>query len=554
MCGICGFWDPSGAAAPDRDVLARMIAALTHRGPDDSGAFVDDGAAVALGFRRLSIIDLSAAGHQPMSNGGEDVWIVFNGEVYNFAGLRAELEANGCEFRSQTDTEVVLNAYQAWGEACIGRFTGMFAFVIWDRRRRRLFAARDRLGIKPLYYSTAGGRFAFASELKALLEMPGFDRRVDAAALRSFLQHGYVSAPASIFRSARSLPPGCTLTWTAGEPAPRIERYWRVESFYAPVARDEGEAGDELDGLLRRAVLQHLVSDVPLGAFLSGGLDSSLVVALMRQATSAEVRTFTVGFDEAAYDESRFAERVARHLGTTHTALRVTAVEAKAAVAKLPVLYDEPFADSSQIPTYLVSKLTREHVTVALSGDGGDELFCGYSRYADMASWQRLWHIPSFARALAGGALRALPVPERVSLAARGLAMSTPSDFYDFYVSVWRPHEIAALAPALGQVNREAATDGMPATAPLLDTLMLRDFLGYLPNDILTKVDSCGRIRDAPAALDEVERRNLQVSAAACSPAVRAGRAHRAPQTGIRDPARRLAPRRSQMAHRRAPR
>lgn len=487
MCGICGFWDPSATRSVDRDLLASMQAALRHRGPDDSGALVDDANAMALGFRRLAILDLSPAGHQPMTDGDSGVWIVFNGEVYNHAELRSELEAKGCTFSSRSDTETILKAYRVWGDRCIERFIGMFAFVIWDRPQRRVFAARDRLGIKPFYYSTADRRFAFASELGSLALLPWIDRAVDPAALREYLSRGYICAPRSILRSVRMLPPGHSLAWRAGESEPSVRRYWSALDHYAPstAKRSDDDWADELDALLRSAVKYRLLSDVPLGAFLSGGVDSSAVVAMMRQVTSDEVKTFTIGFGEAEYDESQHAEAVARHLGTTHTTMMVSPADVRALIPRLPEIAGEPFADSSQLPTYLLSKLTREHVTVALSGDGGDELFCGYDSYRRLARWQHAWAVPAPLRRGVGRLARLVP-NRRIALAGEGLALPEPVSFSKHYASVWRASEIDALAPDLrAAIEPLPALDGMP----LLDALMLTDILTYLPNDVLQKVD-----------------------------------------------------------------
>lgn len=491
MCGICFIWNRDGAAV-DRDLLRRMTDSMSHRGPDDSGLIFDDVRGVGCGFRRLSILDLSVAGHQPMSTPDGTLTIVFNGEVYNYAEIREQLRARGYAFRSNSDTEVILQAYAEWGEDAVQRFIGMFAVVIWDRKARRVFAARDRLGVKPLYYAADGRRLAVASELKPLMLLGGVNRTVDAGSLQQFLGQGYISAPRSILQGVRSLPPGHLLRFAEGDAEPSIAQYWSPLQAYSGTQRARyGDCADHLDELLRSAVKYRLLSDVPLGAFLSGGVDSSVVVALMRQVTTSEVRTFTVGFEEEEHDESKYAEAIARHLGTTHTSLQVTATEAKQVIPEISKYYDEPFADSSQIPTLLLSKITRQHVTVALSGDGGDELFCGYDGYRRMASWQRLWRIPSAARKSSAAVLNALPVSPYIRLAGRGLAAETPTRFYyGYYTSVWRPHEIRRLLPWSNSTSADCVPPlDLPAASPLLDRLMLHDMANYLPNDILTKVD-----------------------------------------------------------------
>lgn len=510
MCGFVAWLDTRGGI--DHDRLVAMRDTLSHRGPDDTGVFRSPGGTVGLGFRRLSIIDTSPSGHQPMSTADGSMHIVFNGEVYNFGELREELSTLGHEFRSRTDTEVVLHAYQEWGENCVKRFIGMFSFAIWSENQRRLFAARDRLGIKPLYYAATSSRLLLASELKALEASPDFDRRLDPSALREYLSRGYVCSPRSIFAAARSLPPGHTLTWTHDVPLPTIRRYWNPLDHYAAgvavTSRREEELVEELDALLRSAVKYRLISDVPLGAFLSGGVDSSVVVALMREVGNANVKTFTIGFHEAAFDEADHAEGIARHLGTSHTRLVATQRDARSVISRLPMTYDEPFADSSQIPTCLVSQLTRQHVTVALSGDGGDELFCGYENYRRMERWQRAWALPQWLRESAHRV--GLLVPhERARLAFHGLALPTIVEFADYYASVWRPHEIDRLVPGLRGLTNDVSSS-LPADAPVLDRLMLVDIQRYLPHDILTKVDRASMSVGLEARVPLLDHRVVQ--------------------------------------------
>jgi asparagine synthase (glutamine-hydrolysing) len=393
MCGICGlaYEDPS-RKLPE-GLIDRMTDTLEHRGPDDRGTFEEEG--VGLGHRRLSIIDLSAAGRQPMANEDGSLLLVFNGEIYNFRELRRDLRARGHVFSSRTDTEVILHLYEEKGEACLAELRGMFAFALWDRRRRRLFAARDRAGQKPLVWAELDGTVLFASELKALLEEPSFPKEVDPSAVHHYLTYQYIPSPLTIFRRARKLPAAHYLTWDGGRV--KTERYWSLH--YVPKLRlgSLQAYSERFLEIFDEAVRLRLVSDVPLGAFLSGGVDSSAVVASMSRASAAPVKTFSIGFSEKDYDEVRFARKVAERYGTEHEEM---VVEPKA-LEILPDLvraYNEPFADSSAVPTYYVSQLTRRHVTVALSGDGGDEAFAGYLRYAvdRFLSWYL--RLPAFVR------------------------------------------------------------------------------------------------------------------------------------------------------------
>ncbi len=493
MCGIAGIVDRKGL--PDRADLEAARDSLAHRGPDDARTYVNPCGEAALLFRRLSIIDLSAVANQPLANEDERRWIVFNGEIYNFPTLRAELERAGHRFRSHSDAEVILHGYEEWGEACVDRFVGMFAFAIWDEDARTLFAARDRLGIKPLYYQETSDGVRFASELKALVALPGGPQRIDQAALWHYLARGYVSPPRTIYAEARSLPPAHHLTWSASRGGVRIERYWDPIAAY-----DRGrarldtpsmdEATEALDGLLRDAVRLRLVSDVPIGAFLSGGLDSSTVVALMAQVADSKVRTFTIGFEAREHNEAPFAKAIAAHLGTDHTELYATEQQALDFIPRLADHYDEPFADSSALPTYLVCLLARQQVTVALSGDGGDELFGGYRHYETVERrLNRARRIPGFARewiAKAAGTSR----HSRAQRALVSLPLAAQTEaFFDYFTSLWRPMELAKLAPDLppapglpaGRLDDRAATHLM--------TFSLSDLQRYLPDDILTKVD-----------------------------------------------------------------
>ncbi|HEU0054864.1 MAG TPA: asparagine synthase (glutamine-hydrolyzing), partial [Longimicrobium sp.] len=390
MCGLAGVFDARPRAPGEQRRLAgRMAATLAHRGPDDGGDWEDAAAGVALGFRRLAIFDLTAEGRQPMASASGRFAIAFNGEVYNHPELRRELEREGARFRGHSDTEVMLSAFERWGvEAAVRRFVGMFAFALWDGRARRLHLCRDRLGIKPLYLRQGGGRVAFASELRALLADPEFAPEVDRGALAAYLRHLYVPAPRSILRGVTKLPPGTILTIAdPAAPLPEPVPYWSVEDVAREAAErpfegSDEEAADEAERVIGDAVALRMRADVPFGAFLSGGIDSSLVVALMQARSPRPVRTFTIGFDRPEHDERAHADAVARHLGTEHLCLPVSGDDALALVPDLAGICDEPLADPSLLPTFLVSRLARGHVTVALSGDGGDELFAGYVRYA----------------------------------------------------------------------------------------------------------------------------------------------------------------------------
>jgi asparagine synthase (glutamine-hydrolysing) len=492
MCGIAGIADVTGRPV-DRALLQAMTAVQAHRGPD--GEAVVCRGAVGLGHRRLAIIDLST-GDQPMTSDDGRLWIVFNGEIYNFRELRRELEASGVRFRTQSDTEVVLRAYEAHGLACVNRLRGMFAFAILDERARRLVLARDRVGIKPLVYSWDGRRLLFASEIKGILEDAAVARELDRDALGEYLTYHYVPAPRTIFASVRKLPPASTLVLPLDGGAPEISRYWRLR--FAPEPRtSEAEWIERLEAELADAVRSHMISDVPIGAFLSGGMDSSTVVALMAQASPTPIRTFSIGFDEADFDELRFARQVAARYGTDHYEL-VVKPSALDVLPKLAWHLDEPFADSSAIPTYYVAKITREHVTVALSGDGGDENFAGYRRYARaMALGARMDRSPArLARPLLRLGSHLLPVGAP-GQAYAGLLGAGPLERYARLITYERPEtlrraltddwaDVAARVSAVASFGRLTAESGSPDPVSTLQDI---DILTYLPDDILAKVD-----------------------------------------------------------------
>ena len=498
-------------------VLDAMGRAVRHRGPDAGAQFWDEGAGLGLVHQRLAIQDLSPAGAQPMRSASGRFVIIFNGEIYNFHSLRAELEGLGHQFRGHSDTEVMLAAFEQWGiESAVEKFAGMFAFALWDRERSRLWLARDRMGEKPLYYGWHGKAFLFASELKALHAVPGFDPEINRDALTLLLRHNYIPAPHSIYRGIHKLLPAHCLCLDLATPGPRDvhpEPYWSLEEAFAQEAdfKDEDTAVDRLEQLLGDVIEEQMVADVPLGAFLSGGIDSSTVVALMQQRASRPVRTFTIGFEEDGFNEAEHAAAVAAHLGTEHTELYVTPQDALDVIPRLPTIYDEPFADSSQIPTFLVSRMTREHVTVAVSGDGGDELFAGYDRYpASLRAWDRLRGAPGLRATLeravlalpdrlSGAAARAFSSNQR-RLSAPGLAeklarerawrrADSLQEFYRQRIGYWTdPADVVIDGREPGYV----LTDPLPgrvAGTSLLKQLQWLDLHSYLPDDILTKVD-----------------------------------------------------------------
>lgn len=492
MCGIAGIVRSDGAPA-GVELLRAMTTVLAHRGPDGDGFFCEG--PVGLGHRRLAIIDL-ATGDQPMASDDGSSVIIFNGEIYNFRELRRELEGRGATFRTRSDTEVILRAYEAWGVECLSRLRGMFAFAIWDKARRRLLLARDRVGIKPLVYAWDGRRLLFGSEIKALLEDAAVSRELDWEALRDFLTHHYISSPRTIFRSIRKLPPASYLVLDLDRPEPEVHRYWDLR--FVPDSRPT--EADWLDGLrwhLTDAVRSHLVSDVPIGAFLSGGVDSSAVVALMAQATEGRVRTFSIGFDEGDFDELAHAREVARRYDTQHFEYVVKA-NALEMLPRLAWQFDEPFADSSALPTYYVSKITREHVTVALSGDGGDENFVGYTRYARAQRLhERLDTFPAIlARPLLRLAARLLP-PGARGQGYLDMLGAPPVDRYFKLVAYQRSEGLRKLLSAGAREHiepvvtpalfRKLAAEG--PRADYVSTLQYLDIHSYLPEDILTKVD-----------------------------------------------------------------
>jgi asparagine synthase (glutamine-hydrolysing) len=514
MCGLAGFYSPQGCGeAAGRDILGRMGQTIVHRGPDQGGVWIDPEAGIGLSSRRLAIIELSAAGDQPMVSHSGRFALSYNGEIYNHRDLRHELEEShkAPNWRGSSDTETLLAGFEEWGvEATLQRAVGMFALALWDRQERRLTLARDRLGEKPLYYGWQGqGRdraFLFGSELKALACHPSFGGDIDREALADYVRDAYVSAPYSIYRNIFKLLPGCVLTLSgAGEP--EVKPYWSAAEVIERGlsdrdALDEREAIDELERLLAQAAAGQMIADVPVGAFLSGGLDSSTVVAFMQRASSIPVQTFTAGSADPRYDEAPFAREMARHLGTDHHEIVISGEDTLAVVPKLPFIYDEPFADSSQVPAFLISQLARTRVTVALTGDGGDELFAGYDKYPRTERlWSHIRNVPRPLRSATGAALGVVPVKvwngigklanlerphstlsDQVRKGARLLAARSPKEVGRTFSDRWEGRNIVVGATARSDDRKDYPLG--PAEA-----VMAMHLEQYLPDDLLVKVD-----------------------------------------------------------------
>jgi len=515
MCGLTGFWNFKASMSHEDlcQTVESMAVAISHRGPDSAGVWVDSNVGIALGHRRLAIIDLSEAGHQPMiSRSGRSV-IVYNGEIYNTADLRTELAAKGCEFRGHSDTEVILEACELWGvKATCQRLIGMFSFALWDRASKKLLLTRDRLGIKPLYWGFNQGTLFFGSQLKSFISHPHFKSELDTGALTSYFRFNYVPTPYSIFKEIQKLPAATLLTIDAnGQVSDTL--FWDFKTVVqqglsARSVQSESELVEELDVLLRDAVKRRMIADVPLGAFLSGGIDSSTVVALMQAQSSSPIKSFSIGFSEEAYNEAKYAAKVAEYLGTEHHECYLSALEAQAIIPELSNWFDEPFADVSQIPTFLVSKIARQHVTVSLSGDGGDELFAGYNRYLlGHRIWQKLTLLPMWLKKMGSGGIRKIDAKywdKLNTFLPRGLCPPLMGDkaykladllmmpdrqaFYCSLVNIWDQ-------PANLVLGAEE-TPPYPWREPqgihfenAIEEMQFLDTLTYLADDILTKVD-----------------------------------------------------------------
>ena len=545
MCGLTGFWKWRGASRETlRGHAEDMSRQLTHRGPDDSGLWCDEAVGIVLAQRRLSILDLSDAGHQPMHSACGRYVIAFNGEIYNHLDMRKRLAAEGAApaWRGHSDTETVLACFVAWDiERTLQYSVGMFAFAVWDRQQRTLILARDRMGEKPLYYGWFGDTLLFGSELKALKAHPAFKGNVDRDALTLFLRHDCVPAPYTIYQGTFKLCPGNVLRIPID--APRDAQpisYWRYNDAVSkglsePLICSDAEATDELEKQLRTSISAQMLSDVPLGAFLSGGIDSSTIVALMQASSRRPVKTFTIGFEENGYDEAIHAGEVAAHLGTEHTELYVSPADALAVIPQLPSIFCEPFGDSSQVPTFLVSQLTRREVTVALSGDGGDELFGGYNRYlAARTTWRRMLHLPRFARHAVAGALRTISpaawdrlveraeplLPKKWRVATPGdkahklaevLLQSNGQSFFLNVASRWKDPESMVMGA------REPSTlltdaDAWPHTGDLAQWMMAMDAQSYLPDDILVKVDRAAMANSLETRVPMLDHRVVELA------------------------------------------
>jgi asparagine synthase (glutamine-hydrolysing) len=527
VCGITGFWSPSGVSSDNaREILEKMTSIMSHRGPDDSGIWIDAPQGLALGHRRLSVLDLSPAGHQPMISAGQRFVIVFNGEIYNHRELRAALAEEfqlKTTWRGHSDTETLLVAFEYWGvEKTLKKTVGMFAFALWDQETKTLTLARDRMGEKPLYYGWQKGTFVFGSELKALRKHPEFLAQIDRDALSSYFRYGYIPTPLSIFIGIHKLSPGHYLVLKSEDAInfrlPLSKAYWSIEQamdegYKNPFKGDILEASRYLESLLIQSIRGQMLADVSVGAFLSGGVDSSTVVALMQAQSHRPVKTFTVGFHEKEYNEAQHAQAVASHLGCDHTELYVTSAEAMEVIPRLPSLYDEPFADASQIPTFLVSQLARKQVTVSLSGDGGDELFGGYTRYfLSRRLWNKLKVLPiplrkSIKLFLTVPSKQAwnnlfevlnhfLPQELRITLAgdkinklSELLSVQSPEECYRFLVSYWKDPAKELVIGAKEPENIMDRADLWPILNTFEEKMMYFDQRTYLPDDILVKVD-----------------------------------------------------------------
>ena len=530
MCGIVGLWDPEGTRneAEAARLIAGLADPLAHRGPDSAGYWLDHPAGLALGHRRLSIVDLSAEGDQPMVSASGRFVIVTNGEIYNHQALRRELEADGVRFRGHSDTEVMIELIDRQGPLeATKRMAGMFAFALWDRRARRLTLGRDRLGKKPLYLGFAGKALLVASELKAFAAHPDFSRAIDRGALQQFLRRQFIQGPATIWQNVQKLPAGCLLELTAGDLQAccaaaliaRSERYWDLGAIAAASmaerrrpALDESTALDRLDDILGQAVEERMIADVPVGAFLSGGIDSSLVVAMMQRRSPVPVRTFTASFGDAEFDEAAYAREVAERLGTEHHQVEISPEVALGVIPRLADIYDEPFADPSGIPFFHIARFAKERVTVCLSGDGGDESFAGYGRYFMAEKLERhlgrlpgsarrplAWLMTSIPPARLDGLLQRLPMPESFGLRGKAsadrlhklAALLAPDDPDQRYrrmtsLSVLPDDVVLGVEAEIALLSRPLEAGGLE---DLLHRMMLCDTLEYLPDDVLVKVD-----------------------------------------------------------------
>jgi asparagine synthase (glutamine-hydrolysing) len=498
MCGLTGVFALQEAKSADflEATATAMNAAIAHRGPDSRAIWVEEESGVALAHRRLAIVDLSPGGYQPMHSPTGRYAIAFNGEIYNFLEIKKTLQDKGHQFKSQSDTEVLLAAIEEWGvEQALCEVNGMLAFALWDKQEKKLYLARDRMGKKPMYYGFAGKDFVFGSELKALRKHPKFRSEVDRDVLALYTRHNYVPEPWCILKGFYKLPAASFLVLSLGDaelPCPK--KYWDIEKVAVEGARQpyQGSAAEMIDGLddvLGQAVARRMIADVPLGSFLSGGIDSSLVTALMQKNSATPIKTFCIGFEEAGYNEAKDAKKIAQHLGTEHTEFYVSAQEARSVIPDLPYIYDEPFADPSQIPTFCVSRLARQHVTVALSGDGGDEAFAGYSRYHRAQRIAKAFDVlPQSLRHMAGAAIGLYSGGGRVEKFGELLRTRDNAEFYKIMLSYWKaPDALVKGAYEARAIMNDSSQ--LPDLDSFIHQMMYLDMRAYLPDDILVKVD-----------------------------------------------------------------
>ena len=514
MCGITGVWEFKNKSTVSQPMIKSMADTLYHRGPDDSGVYVDEKNNIGFGHRRLSILDLTSQGHQPMLNGDESLCITYNGEVYNFIEIKRELMDKGYEFKSNSDTEVILKAYQEWGIESINKYRGMFAFAIWDKNNEKLTLVRDRAGVKPLYYYYDGDRFLFSSELKAFYKYPEFKKEINFDALALFLQFGYILAPYAIFKNTYKLKPGYYLE-VDREGNLKETKYWDIIDYYLKGSnkKSEDEIERELEQILIESFKYRMVSDVPVGVFLSGGIDSSLVTAILQSQSKTPIKTFTIGFNEKGYNEAHYAKKIAEYLKTDHSEFYCTSKDALEVIYKLPEIYDEPFGDSSGIPTYLVSRLAREKVKVALSADAGDELFCGYNSYELLKNYYNVvkkinpflrffislflsLFSPNFISGIYNILSLALPKYTNVSNKVykfKSVLKNNDNELSTIVVnghSHWLEDQIKKLLKKPYVALKTDITDfGRVRNLDVMSQMQAVDFKTYLCEDILTKVD-----------------------------------------------------------------
>jgi len=525
MCGICGLYSPGGVSKETlSNALKRMNSPLRHRGPDGKGLWVDPKAGLGFGHRRLAIIDLSPTGAQPMTSPNGRYTITYNGEIYNYREIQEVLITLGHGFTGQSDTEVLLASIAQWGvEQALARCIGMFAFALWDKQEQTLTLARDRMGIKPLYYGWAGSTFLFGSELKAICAYPDFEASLDRNALSTYFRFNYIPAEHTIYSNAKKLRPGSLLTLQQGH-APSTTQYWDIRNSWAqgtdtPFQGDENEALTELESLLKDSVEKRLVADVPVGCFLSGGIDSSLVTSLMQSVSTSPTKTFTIGFDDPKLNEAHHAQEIANHLGTKHTEMHITHEAMKHTLPELPKYWDEPFADASQIPTYCLSHLTRKHVTVCLSGDGGDELFYGYDRYFITKSlWEKLRFIPTPIRRLLTSSGKRLPfsffqmlgeIGPKIYWRLDGLKCQSLDELYLFLLS----HNKQPDSFVINGREYETEYSSLPIGTDPIRQMAQADALTYLPDDILTKVDRASMSASLETRLPLLDHRVVEFAA-----------------------------------------